>query len=923
MRVIRFGIGAAVLAAVISMVTVPVASQVTPLNFDTGPVGLGLALRQLPVEGAALYVTAHPDDENNGVLVALDRGRGIKTSLLTVTRGDGGQNEIGPELFQAIGILRSEELANVHRYDGVDQYHTRAYEFGYSFSVEETFEKWGKEAILGDIVKTIRMTRPDIILTMNRDGQAGGQHHMGSARLAHEAFRVAADPARFPEQIKAGLRPWQARKIYQAGAGNPGGGAAQSSAGGTAPPQRPARISTSDYDALLGMSWAQLGTLARRAHLCQGMGQMETRPGEQGGSYSLYDSEPRVAGDEQDVYDGIDTSLRRLARFAAGQESKVPTMDAALAAIEAAAHNARDAFDARATHKTLPHLTAGLGHVRALRAAVAGSTLTADAKAELVWRLDRKERDFLDALELAQGMVVHVTVPDGNVVRGQTFEVMAQVFNTGPEPMEVNDVSLQVPQGWTVALKQGQPGTIAYNQAATMVYSVTVGPTARYSQPYWKRKPGKVEKVGGDIYDLEIPEHHLLPWSPPDVTATVKYTAGGATGTRTSPAYYRYDGPWVGGEKQKVLNIVPNISVKLTPAIAVVPLAAGGQKKEFRVSVLNNAPTASTVRVRLETPAGWTVTPAEASLAFSVEEEEVTAQFFVTPPAKVTPGEAEVRAVAVRGDETFREGYQVIAYNHIQTRHLFHPAASKIKMIDVAVPPNLQVGYVMGTGDEVPDAIRQLGATVTLLSADDIAFGNLSKYSTIVLGIRAYEKRPDLRAYNQRLFDFARNGGHLVVQYNKTAMNQLGAGQAGPPPGMFTGGGGRGGGRGANAAPPSSPYVPYPGGITSNRVTVEEAPIRVLEDGTLEMNKPNRITAADFEGWVQERGLYFFGANDPRYTDVLAATDPWAFNPGEKKGMLTVAQLGKGTWTYVGLGLWRQLPAGTPGAYRILANLIR
>lgn len=301
----------------------------------------------------------------------------------------------------------------------------------------------------------------------------------------------------------------------------------------------------------------------------------------------------------------------------------------------------------------------------------------------------------------------------------------------------------------------------------------------------------------------------------------------------------------------------------------------------------------------------------------------MTAQFFVTPPTKVTPGEAEIRAVAVRGDETFREGYQVIAYNHIQTRHLFHPATSKIKMIDVVVPPNLQVGYVMGTGDEVPDAIRQLGATVTMLSADDIAFGNLSKYSTIVLGIRAYEKRPDLRAYNQRLFDFARNGGHLVVQYNKTAMNQLGGGQAGPPPGGFTGGGGRGGGRGANAAPPSSPYVPYPGGITSNRVTVEEAPIRVLEDGTLEMTRPNRITAADFEGWVQERGLYFFGANDPRYTDILAATDPWAFNPGEKKGMLTAAQLGKGTWTYVGLGLWRQLPAGTPGAYRILANLIR
>ena len=923
-RLTRTALGAAAMAAVLVYLSPRVSTQVTVLNHDTGPVGLGLALRQLPVEGSMLYVTAHPDDENNGVLVALNRGRGLKTSLLTVTRGDGGQNEIGPELFQAIGILRSEELAAVHRYDGADQYHTRAYEFGYSFSVEETFEKWGKDEILADVVKVIRMTRPDILLTMNRDGQAGGQHHMGSARLAQEAFRVAADPTRFPEQIKAGLRPWQARKVYQAGAGNPGGGAAQSSAGGGAPPQRPVRISTGDYDPLLGMSWAQFGTLARRNHLCQGMGQTESRPGEAGGSYSLYDSQPRVGGDEQDVLEGIDTSLRRLAAFATGQEAKIPTLGADLGAIEASARAAIEAFDARATQKTLPHIARGLGQVRALRTAVAGSTLTIDARAEILWRLDRKERDFMKALELAQGVVTHITVPDGNVVRGQTFDVMAQVFNTGTEPMSVDAVELHVPQGWTASLKQGQPVALKYNEAATLLYSVTVGSNARYSQPYWKRKPGPVERTGGDIYDLDIPEHHLLPWSPPDVTATVSYTAGGAKAAITAPAYYRYDGPWVGGEKQKVLNIVPHVSVKLTPDIAVVPLTAGGKKKEFRVSVLNNAPGGSAVKVRLEAPSGWRVEPAEATLNFSVEEEEMSAQFFVTPPARMTPGEAIIRAVAERGTEMFREGYQVIAYNHIQTRHLFHPAASKIKMIDVVVPANLQVGYVVGTGDDVPAAIRQLGATVTMLSPDDVAFGDLSKYSTIVLGIRAYEKRPDVRAYNQRLFDFARNGGHLVVQYNKTAMNQLGGGQAGPPPGAF-GGGGPGGGRGGRGggAPPNSPYVPYPGGITSNRVTVEEAPVRVLEDGTTEMSRPNRITAADFEGWVQERGLYFFGANDPRYTDILAATDPWAFNPGEKKGMLTVAQLGKGTWTYVGLGLWRQLPAGTPGAYRILANLLR
>jgi LmbE family N-acetylglucosaminyl deacetylase len=683
-RLIRRSLlSAGAVAAVFCSIAPRVVTQVTPLNVDTGPAGLALALRQLPVEGSMLYVTAHPDDENNGVLVALNRGRGLKTSLLTVTRGDGGQNEIGPELFQAIGILRSEELAAVHRYDGADQYFTRAYEFGYSFSVEETFEKWGKDAILGDVVKVIRMTRPDIILTMNRDGQAGGQHHMGSARLAQEAFRVAADPARFPEQIKAGLRPWQARKVYQSGGGNPGGGAAVSSAGGAAP-QRPVRISTGDFDPILGMSWAQFGTLARRNHLCQGMGQSESRPGEAGGSFLLHDSEPRASGNEQDVFADIDTAIPRLAQFAAGQEASMPALAADLARIETSARSALEAFDAQATYKTIPFITAGLAQVRALHAAVAASTLTKDARDEIVWRLDRKARDFTKAFELAQGMVVHVTVPDGNVVRGQTFDVMTQVFNTGRDPLTVNMVTLNVPQGWTATLKQGQPGSIKYNEALTLMHTVTVGPNARYSEPYWKRRPGPPAKIGGDIYDLEIPEHHLLPWSPPDVTATVKYTVikslpavGGPLAELTAPAYYRYDGPWVGGEKQKVLNIVPSLSVALTPDIAVVPLAAGGKKKEFRVSVLNNAPAGSPVRVRLETPAGWSVEPAEATLNFSVEEEEMTAQFFVTPPAKVTPGEAEIRAVATRGGETFREGYQVIAYNHTQSRHLFHPATSQ------------------------------------------------------------------------------------------------------------------------------------------------------------------------------------------------------------------------------------------------------
>jgi LmbE family N-acetylglucosaminyl deacetylase len=886
---------AAALTAMVSFAPVQVRTQITPLDIDEGATGLGLALRQLPHDGTVLYVTAHPDDENNGVLVALGRGRGLKTALLTTTRGDGGQNEIGPELFQAIGILRAEELAGVHKWDGADQYFTRANEFGYSFSVEETFEKWGKEEILADIVRVVRVVRPDVILTMNRDSGGGGQHHMASARLAHEAFRAAADPARYPEQIAEGLRPWQARKVYQAA----GFGAAAAPNG--------VQIPTGDFDPLLGMSWAQAGQIARAYHRCQGMPQLEAFPGAAAGSFSLHDAEPAAPGRERDIMDGIDISLGRIAGFAGAEASRVPSLTSDLAAIEAAARDALAAYDARAPHKTLPHLARGVTRLRSLRQSVADSGLADGPRREILFRLDRKVRDFEKALRLAQGLVVHVLSTDGNVVRGETFDVAVRVFNTGPEPMSIDAVDLRVPSGWTARLTGGTPGPLAYNQSATLVYNVTVGRDARYTQPYWKPQPGV------DRYAIEIPEHHTLPWSPPDVAATVRYTAAGVSASHDAPAYYRYDGPWVGGEKQKIVNVVPALSVRLAPDVGVVPRAAGGRPREFRVTVLNNSTTGGAATVALEVPAGWRAEPSSTTLSFSLEEEEMTARFMVMPPSGLAEGTVAINAVASRDGIEYREGYQVIAYDHIEARHLYHPASSTVKVIEVSIPENLQVGYVMGTGDEVPDAIRQIGASVTMLTPDDVAFGDLSRFSTIVLGIRAYEARADVRAYHQRLLEFVRGGGHLVVQYNKVAMNQLGAGAAG---------GGRGGGRGRGGAPPASPYVPFPGAITSNRVTVEDAPIRVLQRDTQELAFPNRILPGDFDGWVQERGLYFFGANDPQYTDLLSSSDPWTNNSGDKIGLLTVATVGKGTWTYVGLGLWRQLPAGVPGAYRIMANLV-
>jgi len=409
------------------------------------------------------------------------------------------------------------------------------------------------------------------------------------------------------------------------------------------------------------------------------------------------------------------------------------------------------------------------------------------------------------------------------------------------------------------------------------------------------------------------------------------WRAGGAAVHSQAPAVWRYEGPWVGGEKQKVVNVVPVLSVRMAPDIAVAPLTAGGARKEFRLRVLNGAagPTAATVR--LEVPRGWRTEPAEAPLAFGFEGEEMGTRFFVTPPARLEAGNYEVRAIVTAGGREYRDGYQVIAYDHIQERHLFHPASSRVEAFDVRVAPGVSVGYVMGSGDEVLEGLRQIGASVTLLGPDDVAFGDLSRFTTIMLGVRAYAARPDLRSSQQRIMEYVRAGGHLVVQYNRADFNILST-----PTRRATSAAG-------TEAPPDSPFAPYPASIAvvkivddsvrtadgkpriieeTARITDEDAPVRILVPDHPIFTTPNRIGPADWQGWVQERGTYFLDARDPHYVELVSMSDPFPLNPGERKGALVEARVGTGTWTYVGLGLFRQVAAGTPGAYRLLANLV-
>ena len=917
--------------------TVPGAQmRVVPVDDQQGHVALGLALRHLNNTGVFMMATAHPDDESNGLLVLLNRGLGFRTALATATRGNGGQNEIGPEIFEALGVLRTEELAAIHRFDGAEQYFTRAVDFGFSFSVDETFEKWGRDEIVGDYVRLIRTVRPDVITALTPTGTGGGQHHQASAILAREAFKAAADPGRYPEQLKGGLRVWQPQKFYYT--------VGFSGASEQEPAARQVTINLAGYDHLLGRTYAEVGTEARSMHKCQGQAQLLALPGPSSISYELVESKlPASPRPETTLFDGIDTSMAGLVRFAGARPPKELTQG--LAAIAAAVQAAQRRFDTENDDATVGPLLTGLRAVRTLRSQLPAIAIDDNARFEIRARLLQKEREFQQAVLLANSIRIDALANDGVVVPGQPVTVSLVIANRGLTDATVKQVKFEGFQGGAnCVLTAPVPGgrgrgnapagpavsTLRRDQVAQCAPTLTVPADTRISEPYWHR----AGEAGRYTFDSDAP--FGLPYRPTPFFVQVTLGFAGQEDVFGGlDVAYRYQGDIFGGEKRSELLIVPAASVRMTPDIAIIPLSTGStgaqgsppargtaaataargaapaagrgrgaaspatpsppprpqSSREVRVTVVNAVKGAAEGAARLEVPPGWTASPARQPLKFSREDESQTIRFEVSPPPTVAAGEYHVRAVVSEAGADFSRGYQVIEYPHIRRQHIFRAAETTLKVIDVKTAPNLTVGYVMGVGDEVPAAIAQLGAKVELISTDDLAWGNLSRFQTIVTGIRAYERRGDLRANNARLLDYVRDGGTLIVQYNKFEFNE-------------------------------AQYGPYAAQVSADRATDEFAPVKLLAPADPLFNVPNRITDATWKNWVQERGLYFLGEHDSRYRELLSIDEPFPYNKGEKRGALVSAQYGKGRWVYVGLGLWRELPAGVDGAYQLLANLI-
>ncbi len=837
-----------------------------------GLVPTGLLLRRMEGVKRVLMIGAHPDDEDTGLLTSLARGRGVETAYLSLTRGDGGQNLIGPELWEGLGVIRTGELEAARALDGGRQFFTRAFDFGYSKTAEEALTLWPREQLLADAVWIVRLFRPQVIVSVwsgtPRDGH--GQHQ-ASGIIAREAFEAAGDPTRFPEQLAQGVRAWTPAKLYQS---------ARRRFGGARPPGDAPDIvvEIGAYDPLLGRSHFQLSMESRSQHRSQNMGAPQPAgPRTTGVSFVA----SHVGGAENEMFSGIDTTLVGLT--AGLDEEDAAEAAGHLEAYRAAVARARDELGLDPFGIT-PHLAEALTHLRRARTgAPPGATEFRDALRPIKAVADR-------AFMAAAGIDFQVRASDDLVVPGQTLQVRAQLWNAGRASLWLPSVELG--DGFVQTSVEGlaEDGSVGPGTLVTWIYDLTIPDDAVPSELYFLQE----ERDGAMYRWPEFPPLWGLPRTPDVVRGRVTFTPfldGEPMGPQVSAeAPWRYVGvDRAKGEFEKPVLVVPAVSVAVTPGGVVWPQGQS-EAREVTVALRSEADEGAAGEVSLRAPAGWSVSPSSQPFVLTSAGSERTLVFEVQPGPSVTAGEHVFRAIAVVDGHVYDEGFTLIDYEHIERTAVFARAEARVTVVPVTVREGLRAGYIMGTGDDGPTALRQMGASVELLSEAQVREGAFSEYDVIVLGVRAYEIRPDVRAANDQLLDFVRSGGTLINQYNQYQFSN---------------------GR----------YAPYDLtiGRPAPRVADETAPITILEPEAPIFTTPNRITQDDFEGWVQERGLYFASEWGDEYVPLLELND--ADEP-PRHGSLLVASVGDGVYVYTGLSFFRQWAGRVPGAYRLFANLV-
>ncbi len=826
----------------LALLTVPLPAQ------ERGAAALGQSIEGLGVSARVLVIAAHPDDEDTRLITWLGQGHHADVAYLALTRGDGGQNLIGNELGEALGIIRTEELLAARRIDGATQYFTRAYDFGFSKSAEETFQHWPRDSILRDVVTVVRAFRPHVIVAVFSGTPSDGHgHHQVSGILAREAYDLAGDTARLP--LRAGERAWTPSKFYRTRSYWRGEGATFS-------------YNAGDYSPLLGRSYAEIAGESRSQHKSQGFGALQ-RKGYIPGSVrreATRVNEGTPAERERSIFEGLDTTWARLTSDLAGADR------ARIDSVMAAVADARRVVNLARPESVLPALER-LDGLTARLTPRSPSPDVATSLANLDARVD-------EAIGLALGVAVEANVPRDVVALGDTIPVTVSVYNRGSRPLTLARVRVN---GGDVAETIVEPGQAIATDSARVDTLRVVG--THVSQPWWLAAPRR-----GDIFG--VPVTGVREGRTSGTTAQVVLTSGAMRFAVSEPVFYRFADA-VRGEVGRPLAVEPPVSVTMDRTVMLAP-AGGALDRTIEVRVRSALPDEQAVRVSLQLPRGLAADSASRTVRLSGVGATRALDFHVK--GTLAPGRYTIAAVAERNGQRYGTGFVPIEYAHIRPQKLYRDATLTVEAVDVRLPRNANVAYIQGVGDNVARSLEELGLPVTILDPAKLATTDLSPYTAVVIGTRAYEAQPELVANNARLLDWVRNGGTMVVQYGQYEMLQRG-------------------------------IMPYP--ITldrpAKRVTVEGVPVTVLRPDHPLLTTPNAIGASDWAGWVQERALYMPTTHDSAYAAPLAMNDP---GESPNDGALLVAPLGKGMYVYTTLSFFRQLPAGNPGAARLFANLI-
>ncbi len=898
----------------------PARQDALPIAENRGAAGLDVVLRQLHTRASVLMIVAHPDDEDGGMLAYEARTVGARVDLLTLNRGEGGANEMSSDFWDALGQVRTEELLQADRYYCATEFFTTAADFGFSKTLKEALQKYPVDQVYYDVVRVVRMMRPLIITSSFVGGPSDGHgQHQASGMWAQKVFADAGNPNVFPDQIKNGLHPWNPIKDYarvpfslEEGQVSPKGLydyathqwapagvenyiSGKFEAGGVS---ANVEIPEGTYNAIDGLNDQQISRTGLGFQKSQNGGPRIPASGPDDASYHRFGSRIPVADKEKSFFDGIDISLTGIADLAGSEEHAF--LNEGLRKISSLVDEATRNYSAGDPSAIAPALAQGLAATNSLVDQVTASSLSDDAKFNVLHELKVKQGQFNTALALALGLSMSATVtqehpPTGLFARfmgeqptfqmaipGQHFPVHVHLADTGPIPVNIDKISVQLEggNGSAVSAEGSSAGPLQDGGVFDARFQVQLPLNAQFTRPYFER-PGLEQAY----YDLIEPKYRSLPFAPYPLQALVTASYHGVQiHLDEAVQTIRFDAGL--GNIYTPMPIGPAISVTMQQSAGIVPL--GTASFAVGVRIHSNVKGPAQGSLKLDMPEGWRSDPATATFSLAADGQEQFISFQVQP-AGLAEQAYKLTAVATYDGREYKEGYLVTGYPGLRPYFLYSNADYRTTGTDVKVAPNLQIGYVEGSGDDVPASLENLGIHMHFLAAAELASGDLAKYNVILIGVRAYAVRPDLVTYNQRILNFVKNGGLVVVQYQTPEYDHN--------------------------------FGPYPYSMTSDpeEVTDETSPMTFVDPASPALNWPNKISGKDFDGWIEERGSKFMHSWDAHYQAPLATHDP---GQEPQDGGLLIAQYGSGVYVYTAYAFYRQLPLGVPGAYRIFANLL-